>query len=179
MGELVSECLRKEVESGGVPLDMDFGESKRRMNLKNYTSDVPVSRTVARIEEVLAQSGACSVSKEFGPDGSVLALRFELETPNGKNVFIRLPADPDKVFKVLSKEVKKPKAGTMDRIREQSARTAWKLMQDWVEVQVSLIRMEQAEALEVFMPYVLVSRHQTLFQQLKESQYKALLPEYT
>ena len=149
------------------------------MNIKNYTSDVPVNRTVARIEEVLAQSGACSIQKEYGPEGSVSALRFELETPSRKNVFIRLPVDPDKVFKALAKSVRHPQRGTMDRIREQAGRTAWKLMQDWVEVQVSLIKMEQVEPLEVFMPYVLVSRHQTLFQQLKESQYKALLPETT
>lgn len=128
---------------------------------------------------MLAKAGACSIAKEYAPDSSVVALRFELETPNGKNVFIRLPTDPDKVFKVLSQTVKKPQQGTMDRLRDQSARTAWKLMQDWVEVQVSLIKMEQAEPLEVFLPYILTSRYETVFQKIKAAQYKALLPEST
>ena len=112
--------------------------------------------------------------------GVLAALKFKLEMPNGKTPIIRLPADSDKVFEAMKKAVVRPHNGTMQRLKEQSARTAWKLMQDWVEVQVSLIHMQQADPVEVFLPYVFDERKQmTLYQQLKSGGFKALLPEKT
>jgi hypothetical protein len=64
----------------------------------------------------------------------------------------------------------------MQRIREQSAKTAWKLQQDWVEVQLSMIQMGQAEMLQVFLPYVFNGR-QTYYEALSERGFKGLLPE--
>ena len=66
---------------------------------------------------------------------------------------------------------------TKATIYEQAARTAWKLVQDWIEVQVSMIVMKQAEFLEVFLPYVWDGR-QTYFESVKSGAFKAL-PEKT
>lgn len=63
--------------------------------------------------------------------------------------------------------------GTKQRIQEQAERTAWKLVQDWIEVQVSMIVMKQAESLEVFMPYIWDGR-QTYFEYSRAQQFKAL-----
>ena len=63
----------------------------------------------------------------------------------------------------------------MDKIRDQASRTAWKLMQDWIEIQVSLIEMRQVEFLQVFLPYVWDGQ-QTYYSYLKEGNFK-LLPE--
>lgn len=143
--------------------------------LKNYTSDVPVSRTVARIEEILAKCGASHIAKEYGNGGVIVALQFMIAA-GGKNVVIKLPANPEKVFQALKAQVSKPRNGTMDRIREQSHRTAWRLQQDWVEVQLSMIQMGQAEMLQVFLPYVFNGR-QTYYEVLSERGFKGLLPE--
>lgn len=35
------------------------------MNIKNYTSSVPVATTVARIEQMIADAGATGIRKEF------------------------------------------------------------------------------------------------------------------
>lgn len=45
--------------------------------------------------------------------------------------------------------------------RMQADRTAWKLLQDWVEVQASLIRIGMSTATEVFLPYMLVGSGKT------------------
>jgi hypothetical protein len=78
------------------------------MFLKNYTSEVPVTQTIYRIEQALIWAGV------------------------------------------------------------QSERTAWKLIQDWVEVQLSMISLKQADFVQVFLPYVW-NGQRTYYQALKES----------
>lgn len=148
------------------------------MNIKNYTSDVPVSTTVSRIEQFLAECRVSSVSKQFTANGEIAALTFRMPTPNGQSCTIRLPANVEKVYRIMMEQVIRPRTGTEQKVRQQASRTAWKLMQDWIQVQVSLIHMNQAEALEVFMPYVWDEQiGQTMYQQLKAGGFKSL-PEH-
>lgn len=142
------------------------------MNLKNYTSGVPVMSTIGRIENALARAGASGVAKEF-KNGHVASLTFHALLPNGKNIAIRLPANVDAVFATLRKQVSKPRKGTEQRLLEQAERTAWKLMQDWTEVQLSLIAMNQAEFLQVFLPYV-HDGNESFYQRLKGNNFAAL-----
>lgn len=142
------------------------------MNLKNYTSDVPVSRTISRIEEHLAAAGATGIMKDY-KDGKPVALAFRVNLPSGRPMSIRLPANSDGVFSAIMKDVKRARHGTEQRIREQAGKTAWKLMQDWVEVQLSLIQMQQADFVQVFLPYVWDGK-QTFYEQLKAKNFLAL-----
>ena len=144
------------------------------MILKNYTSDVPASRTIARIEELLAKAGVNGVNKIF-TSGRVASLTFSVTLPHAQTLTIRLPANVESVFSALRKTVKRPRAGTDQRLLDQAERTAWKLMQDWVEVQLSLIAMNQAEFLQVFLPYVHDGRR-SFYDALRGDGFKALMP---
>jgi hypothetical protein len=152
------------------------------MKLKDYTSQVPVQATVARIEMALASSGVTGIQKEYDGFGSLAAICFSVavedQRPGGgplRSVTVRLPVNVKAVEKVLTAEIKRPRKGTALRVKDQAQRTAWKLMQDWVEVQLSLIKMQQAEWLQVFLPYLYDTRtHQDFFAQLKASNFKAL-----
>jgi hypothetical protein len=146
------------------------------MKITNYTSGVDVGRTVARIEQLLADFGATAIAKNYEA-GKISSLTFQIPI-NGRDTLIRLPAKPDAIFKVLSKEVKKPHSGTMDRLREQSERTAWKIQQDWLEIELTNIQLNQKEQLEVFLAYVW-NGEQTYYTALKESKFKALLTDKT
>lgn len=123
------------------------------MTIKNYTSTVPISRTIARIEECLAKAGASGIMKDYA-DGRLTALCFKIRMPNGRDVAIRLPADEEAVYRVLEKAIRRPRDGTVARLREQAQRTAWKLQQDFVEVQLSLIQMQQTDPMRAFLAYV-------------------------
>lgn len=156
----------------------------RSFDLKNRTSSVPVERTIAHIEQALAKAGASSIVKEYGPAADVAALKFNIEVADGQSVTIHLPVDARAVaakmhrdFCIRPRRVRRvmPK---LEHFLPQAERTAWKLMQDWVEVQLSLIAMQQAEFLAVFLPYVYDSKLRTTFYaQLKASGLRGLLPE--
>ena len=142
------------------------------MNIKNYTSSVPVERTISRIEQVLAGAGASGIIKDYDA-GKLVALSFKVTLPTGRVAEVRLPANHEAVYQSLRKEILRPRRGTLDKLREQSLRTSWKLMQDWVEVQISLIKMQQVDFMQVFLPYVWDGRR-TFYAALKEQNYLAL-----
>lgn len=141
--------------------------------MKNYTSAVPVERTVSRIEYVLANAGAGNIIKDY-EGGELKALSFTLCLPgSAKMVPIRLPASAIAVEKILLAKVKRARKETLQRIRQQAGRTAWALMRDWIEVQVSLIELQGVEALQVFLPYIWDGRR-TYYAALKENGFKML-----
>ena len=144
--------------------------------IKNYTSGVPIERTIGRIETMLAETGAASIHKDF-EHGKLVALCFHVLLKDNRNVTIRLPANAIAVYETLRNEVKRPRKGTLDKLRLQAERTAWKLMEDWIAVQVSLIRLQQSELLEVFLPYVW-DGSKTLYHAMKRQNFLAL-PETT
>lgn len=161
--------------------------------LKNYTSSVPVSETIRRIEAVLIRCGVTGIMKEYvGTSGKISAITFRVKT-EGVDVAIRLPANEEQAINALwlnyadgdklsgdgqrlawSPYKKKKRADFV----EQGERTAWKIIQDWIEVQMSMVQMKQADILQVFLPYQWNGR-QTYYEALKESNFRGLLPEKT
>jgi len=142
------------------------------LNLKNYTSTVPVSRTISKIEEILAETGAKAIAKTY-ENTRVAAITFQLAI-NGKDFLIRLPADPEAVYRSLAKEVIRPREGTLERLREQADRTAWKIQQDWLEIELTKMRLQQTEPLQAFLSYIW-NGNQTYYEALKERKFRGLL----
>ena len=141
--------------------------------IKNYTSSVTVERTIAKIEAALVSGGAEDIHKTYR-SGLLEGICFQIFDPTiSKKLSIRLPANHEAVFEVLRGRVKKPRAGTIEKLREQASRTAWKIIQDLVEVQISLIQLGQAEFLQVFLPYVW-DGERTFYAALKSGGFKLL-----
>lgn len=144
------------------------------MNLKNYTSSIAVNTTISYIETYLAECGVTGISKQFA-DGFPVALFFHVDV-GGKGFTIRLPAKVDEVHEFLWREYvssrSRPQKGK-DDFRDQAARTAWKIQQDWVQVQMSLIKLKQVDFIQVFMGFVW-DGEQTYYDRLKGGGFKAL-----
>ncbi len=147
------------------------------MNLKNYTSTVPASTSMARIQRSLVEAGATDISMRFDPETKICtAITFRMVLTGQVPMFFQLPAKIDPCFKVLYAEVKRPQPDTKKRIREQAERTAWKIVSDWVDIQLSMILLEQAEPLQLFLPYVYnPEKEVTFYEQLKQSNFKPLI----
>ena len=151
------------------------------INLKNYTSTVTASTSMANIEKYLVEAGATDISKKY-ENQICTAVRFRMihktpEAPNlGTPLFFELPAKVDACFKVLWAEVKRPQPDTKKKIWQQAERTSWKIISDWVQVQLSMIQLEQAELLQVFLPYAWNPQtEKTYFQTIKDTGFKALI----
>lgn len=161
------------------------------MFLKNYTSDVPLTQTICRIEQVLIKCGVSGIMKEYGSSGNVTAITFQIKLDGSKPWTIRLPANVQNAWDTLwlnyadgdklsadgmklqwNNRKSKCKADFLD----QAERTAWKIIQDWVEVQMSMIQMKQADFREVFLPYVW-DGERTFYQRMVESKFAPMLPE--
>lgn len=160
--------------------------------LKNYTSDVPVSQTIGRIDAVLIRCGVKGITKEYDGFGGVSAIHFHLEMAAEKVVTVRMPAKVKEAHDALWADYADGEDlsfdGTAVRsgykkkrkkdFADQAARTAWKIVQDWIEVQMSMIQMKQADPVEVFMPFIWNGRA-TYYQAIRNSGFAGLLPEKT
>lgn len=144
--------------------------------LKNYTSTVPAERSIAYIEKSLAQHGASMIVKVYDDDGAVTSIAFEIEC-KGKNLAFRLPSQIEACAKTLEANLpRRARPETVRRIGEQAARTAWKILADWVDAQMAMIDLAQVELLEVFLPYTYDPvKRQTYFQSIKARGFTALL----
>ena len=144
------------------------------MNLKNYTSSVPVINSIGKIEHRLAQSGATHIAKSYERERPV-GMIFQIPVNNIPMTF-KLPAKTDKVLDhMLKQRSRPPQASQREAIKMQADRTAWKILSDWVDIQVSLIQLDQAEAIEVFLPYAYDGKNdRTLFEKMRDNNFKLL-----
>ena len=147
--------------------------------IKNYTSEVAAARSVQRIEERLVRAGAKNILKLY-ESARLTGVAF-IVTVNGSDMPFRLPARIDRVDAALRSQVKHPyratrgRMGTMERIAQQAERTAWALLADWVDVQMSLVELDQVELVEAFMPYIYDhQKQQTLFEKMKATGFAML-----
>lgn len=146
-----------------------------KLKIKNYTSSVPASQTIASIEAYLAECGVVGTTKEF-EKGQPVALMFDIATGTMRFT-IRLPANLNQVQEWLWKDYCKKTRNqrkTRDDFYEQAAKTAWSIQRDWVMVQMSLIQLKQAELAEVFLPFIWNGKR-TFYNSIKEGDFKSVL----
>lgn len=126
-----------------------------QFNVKNYTSTVAPARTAERIEAFLAAAGATHIAKRYD-QGRITGIDFAINVDASTQLAFRLPVDVEAMREYMYRQRKARLTQVQHRnLKEQAERTAWKLMQDWVESQLSLVATNQAEVAQVFMPYLL------------------------
>jgi hypothetical protein len=147
------------------------------MNIKNYTSTVSVSSSISKIEHRLAQAKALYITKEYKNEIPV-GMMFQIDIEGIPRTF-KLPAKVEKVYDYMIRQKSKGyRKDVQETTKRQAQMTAWKILSDWIDIQVSLIILEQAEAGEIFFPYLYsVKEDKTLYQLAKENNFKLLNQE--
>lgn len=143
--------------------------------IKNYTSTVPAARSVANIERRLVSFGASNIVKTYDEKKNLSGIYFTIKV-NGKDIPFKLPAKIENVHKVISRQIKRPRPGTIERLLDQAERTAWKILDDSIACDLSLIEINQAEFMEKFLPYAVVDMvtKETFYDRLKGNGFKLL-----
>lgn len=143
--------------------------------IKNYTSKVSAERSISRIEKKLVDKGAYNIIKLY--ENKELQGVLFLYRIKGKETLFKLPARVDKVEKKLMEYYNNPKTpSARERIKAQAKRTAWKILNDWIDIQMSLIDLEQLTFMEIFLAHVYdYEKKKTFSEELEEQEYKPLL----
>ena len=114
------------------------------MNLKNYTSSVSINTSIQKIEHRLTQAGATHIAKSYKgeiPDRMI----FQIPVNNNPMTF-QLPSKIEKVYDYMIKQKKFGyKKDVQETTKKQAGMTAWKILSDWIDIQVSMITLDQAE----------------------------------
>ena len=139
---------------------------------------VATRKTIAEVEELLEVHGASAVAKKFEA-GHVKAVMFE---HNG--VPFRLPANVEAIYQYLCTARRKaprsqyrysePPQAVKESWFDQAERCAWRNVMYWVKAQLALVEIGMVTVTEVFLPYMLTSNDETLYQKMLHEGLKAL-----
>lgn len=100
-------------------------------------------------------------------------MSFKVDTIHGEQAF-RMPARTELVYDALCNDDDVPRRF---KTEEQAARVAWRLVKDWVLVQLAFVESGMVEIDEVFLPFAQLRDGQTLYQHYLEAAPSQLLLE--
>lgn len=135
------------------------------MPLLNYTTQIPIGRTVAEIHNILAKGNARAIATEYDDSGRPTALAFEVNTPFGYRQFA-LPINPAAVLQVLNRQRLAPRYRTADHAH----RVAWRILKDWVEAQLAIVATQMVTLDQVMLPYLRTDNGATIYERYRDQQ---------
>lgn len=125
--------------------------------LKNYTSAVPVDRTLINIQKILTKHGANKISFDYAGE-MVIGISFVIKTDKGF-LPVKLPARLEKIpYAMYGRDCQTQKE------KDQVYRTAWKNIHDWIDAQMALLETEMVKMEEIFLPYIINRAGQTFYE---------------
>jgi hypothetical protein len=129
----------------------------------NYTSGVPVEKSLTEITRALVKFGARGISTEYDGVGRAVALSFALpsEDPNQVADVYHLPARIEGMQAALER------AGAERRYRtlEHAERVTWRCLRDWVRAQLAIVDAGLTTLDEVMFPYMRTVHGTTVFEE--------------
>ncbi len=134
------------------------------MPILNYTTSVPVDRTMMQIQKILVKHGATNISTDY-IDGQPASMMFLIDI-SGQWISYRLPCRHGRVFRILERD---PRVQPRYRTEEHALRVSWRIVKDWIEAQMALIEAELASLPEVFLPYVVTNDGRTVADRFLEN----------
>ena len=146
------------------------------MALKNYTSQVPAQKSINHIEDHLVNHGARKILKLYNDDHIVTGICFEIPE-NGQEIPYKLLARISECEVILNRDLgPKTREETRKKLPKQAERTAWKILSDWVEVQMARVEIGQIVITEAYLPYMYDPKtDQTFYEKIRDKGFQNLL----
>jgi hypothetical protein len=139
------------------------------MPISNYTTDVKVSKTVGEIHDILANHDAQKIMTTY-ENKQPVGISF-IYVVNGNEVGFNLPANYAGVLRAMKKDT-----GVHQKYcnEDHARRVAWRTVLYWIEAQMAMVEAEQAEMLQVFLPYAVMNGGQTHYEELQSNNFLRL-----
>ena len=138
--------------------------------LLDYTTKVPVSRTVAQVQAKLVEHGARAVMMEYDDRARIIALAFKVNMPRGE-LPIRLPINAAATLRVLQRQAANREIPARYAEKDHAYRVAWRNIFHWVSAQMALLETEMVKMEEIFLGYIIAADGQTLFAKLEQKHF--------
>ncbi|MDO4314092.1 MAG: hypothetical protein Q4C52_13505 [Eubacteriales bacterium] len=138
------------------------------MPILNYTTTIDAFKTVSEIEYILMKHKAKSIMKNYEGE-TITAMSFLIDT-GSRQIPVKMPVKIDECLKVLKKE-KQAGGRNIKATREQAEKVAWRILKDWIEVQMALLDVEMVTLQEIFLPYIVDQSGQTVYEKLEQRQF--------
>lgn len=136
--------------------------------LLNYTTTIDAEQTIGEIQKLLSVHGVSGMMTKY--EGSnVSAVAFEM-TIDGKPMTFKLPCNWRAVREVFKKQgISQSKIRHKDKdLDNQSIRTAWRIIKDWIVAQLALVEVNMVTIPQVFLPYVITKGGLTLSERVAQ-----------
>jgi len=128
-----------------------------KIKLYMETTKKTPEETLSDIQKLLKQLNVTNILINYS-NGEISGVSFILITKNNVSIPYKLPIRHDKLWK-MSKE------GKLRYIKDeqQARKVAWRQTYKWLESQLSLILIEMVSVEEVFLPYMLITDTETVY----------------
>ena len=137
------------------------------------TTKIDPAQTVGEIQRLLGEYGASAIRMDYD-NGEVSSVSFTIKIDDGDPIPFRLPCRWEAIKKAFeSRRRRRDNRGRPPGdLTAQSKRVAWRQILRWVEAQLALTDTKMAKLHEVFMPYLIVDKGQTIFEKLESQNWK-------
>lgn len=132
------------------------------------STKITCAKTAGEIMQVLSRSGATKIMSEYE---AMEAVGISFIVIREKELAFKLPIRWKPVLKAMMDDKKTPSHLCHN---DQAKRVAWRQVLRWIEAQMALINTGMANIEEVFMPYLLISPTETLYEKLAENKFKQI-----
>src|SRR4030042_6685536 len=136
------------------------------------TTKIAPAQTVGEIQRLLGEYGASAIRTDY-KDGEVVSVSFTIAL-NGDQIPFRLPCRWEAIKSIFeSRRRRRSGRGRPPAdLTFQAKRVAWRQILRWIEAQLALTETKMAKLHEVFMPYLLVDKGQTIFEKMESQNWK-------
>lgn len=140
------------------------------MAILNFSTTVSVERSMEAIHTLLRRHGASAILFDYDPSRQIHAISFKMLI-DGAEVAYRLPANWPGALAAMRADPKVPRRFCTEA---HARRVAWRIVKNWVEVQLAFVEARQASLAQIMLPYAMTETGQTVYE--RWSSQRALPP---
>lgn len=129
----------------------------------NYTTTIEGEKTALDCVTMLMRFGAKNVALSVGEEKLPDGLDFTIVLPWGVTRSYSMPVNVAGTEKALARAARAGKIRSGFSNPAQAHRTAWRVLKDWLEVNLALIEAGAVELERVMLPYMRVSPTQDVY----------------